>query len=198
MRGQQEGLSQLAGIVLAAGGASRFGGAKQLAAFDGTALVLRAARLAVSRCPAGVVVVTGARAAAVGASLAGIPVRIAHNADWRTGLASSIRCGVADLPGASSACLILLCDQPRVDEQDLDRLIGVWARAPDRVAAAQYAGSLGAPAIFPASCWPALRRLEGDRGARDFIASLSVVSAVAVPNAARDIDTPADLDSLSS
>jgi molybdenum cofactor cytidylyltransferase len=187
-------MQQLAGIVLAAGGASRFGGPKQLALLGGVTLVLRAAQLAMRHCPAGVVVVTGAYAEVTGASLGGTAVRIAYNADWATGIASSLRCGLTALPAGTCACLVLLCDQPAVDEQDVGRLTSAWAAAPARVAAAQYAGVLGVPAIFPASFWPALRALGGDRGARDLIASLPQVTSVAVPNAVRDIDRPADLD----
>jgi CTP:molybdopterin cytidylyltransferase MocA len=151
--------------------------------------------LALRCCPAGVVVVTGAYAEAIAASLGDTPVRLAYNADWPSGLASSLRCGLAALPAAASGCLLLLCDQFAIDEQDLRRLIGAWVTASDRVAAAQYTGGLGVPAIFPAASWPALCALRGDRGARELIASLPEVTTVAVPNAARDIDTPADLDS---
>lgn len=51
----------LAGLVLAAGGASRFGGPKQLALVAGQPLVGRAVALALRCCEAGVVVVTGGR-----------------------------------------------------------------------------------------------------------------------------------------
>jgi molybdenum cofactor cytidylyltransferase len=185
---------QLAGILLAAGGASRFGGPKQVALFEGVPLVARAARAALAACPAGVVVVTGAYDEQVRQRLAGLPVRIVHNAGWGTGLASSICVGLAGLPAGPSACLVMLCDQPAVDEDDLHRLIDAWMAVPERVAAAQYAGTLGAPAIFPEAFWPGLRALGGDRGARAFIASLPQVTAVAMPHAARDIDTPADLE----
>ena len=187
---------QLAGIVLAAGAASRFGGPKQVALLGGVSLVTRAARLALPYCPAGVVVVTGAYAGEVHASLAGLPVRMAHNADWATGMAASIRCGLAALPAGVSACLIMLCDQTAVDEQDLRRLVEAWLAAPECVAAAQYAGTLGVPAIFPPACWPGLRTLSGDQGARALIASLPAVTTVSIPHAARDIDTPADLREL--
>ena len=49
------------------------------------------------------------------------------------------------------------------------------------------------PAIFPAAFWPELRALSGDQGARTLIASLPDVTAVEIPHAACDVDTPADL-----
>lgn len=188
----------LAGIVLAAGGASRFGGPKQLARLGGVSLVRRAARLALGCCPAGVVVVTGAWAGEVEAELAGLPVRHFRNLAWTTGLAGSLRCGLDALPPEALASLILLCDQPLIDEADLRALSGAWTAAPGRVAAAAYAGATGVPAIFPTAYWGWLRALTGDHGARSLIASLPDVTRVALDHAVRDIDTPGDLQAAAS
>jgi molybdenum cofactor cytidylyltransferase len=185
---------RLAGIVLAAGGATRFGAPKQLARLGDEALVVRAARLALASCPGGVVVVTGAFATEVRAELSAMSVRLAHNDAWPTGLASSIRCGIDALPAGTLACLLMLCDQAALDEDGLRRLVAGWAVAPDRVAAASYAGTLGVPAIFSRELWPGLRALTRDQGARSLIASLTHVTAVSIPGAAYDVDSPGDLD----
>jgi molybdenum cofactor cytidylyltransferase len=56
------------------------------------------------------------------------------------------------------------------------------------------------PAILPRPLFPALRRLTGDRGARDLLngagGRIDVVG-VDMPEAAVDIDTPGDLAKLS-
>jgi molybdenum cofactor cytidylyltransferase len=187
------GEAPLAGIVLAAGAATRFGGPKQLARVGGATLVARAARLALATCPSGVVIVTGAHAPAVEAGVADLPVGIVRNLQWSAGIAGSIRCGLDALPAEAGACLVLLCDQPTIDEADIGELLRAWRASPDRAAAAHYAGASGVPAIFPASTWPALRAIEGDRGAKGLLAGLPDVSAVAMPHAALDVDTPADL-----
>ena len=48
----------------------------------------------------------------------------------------------------------------------LRRLAGAWRRNPTSIAAAQYAGHLGVPAIFPRWCLRELNELRGDRGAQ--------------------------------
>lgn len=190
------GAGRLAGIVLAAGVATRFGGPKQAALVRGVPLVRRAAEAALACCPAGVVVVTGAHAGATSGCLLGLAVHVAHNPAWADGMAASLRTGLAALPADATACLVALADQPGVDARELARLAAAWQVQPARVAAAHYGGQLGAPAIFPAAHWPALRALAGDAGARAVLADLAArggVTAVAMPAAARDVDTPADL-----
>ena len=184
----------LAGLVLAAGGASRFGGPKQLALVAGLPLVGRAVALALGCCDAGVVVVTGGHAAAVERALAGQPVRLQHNAAWAEGLAGSLRLGLEALPAAAGACLVLLCDQPGIEAADLARLVAAWRAAPERMAAAHYGGAPGVPAIFPRHSWPALMRLQGDRGASGLLAAAATLTTVPMPSAASDIDTRADLE----
>lgn len=183
----------LAAMVLAAGAGRRFGGPKQLARVAGRALVVRAVELALGCSPAGVVVVTGAFGAEVAAALAALPVQLAPNPQWARGMAGSIRCGLGALPARANACLILLADQPAIDTADLRRLVDAWAARPGAVAAAHYAGACGAPAIFPAAYWPGLAALQGDRGARALLATLDALTAVPMPAAAFDIDTPQDL-----
>lgn len=184
----------LAGLVLAAGAASRFGGPKQLAVVAGLVLVERAASLALACCDAGVVVVTGAHAASVERAVVQRPVRVVRNDAWAEGLASSLRCGLDALPAGAAACLVLLCDQPGIGVADLARLVAAWRSAPEQLAAAHYGGSPGVPAIFPRRSWPALARLQGDRGAGGLLAATPGLTTVPMPSAASDIDTPADLE----
>jgi molybdenum cofactor cytidylyltransferase len=185
----------VAGLVLAAGGSSRYGSTKQLALYQGRSLVERAASAALRVCGAGCVVVTGAQGGAVGAAVSSLPVIVKHNPLWQSGLSTSLAAGVAAVPANASALLILLCDQPCIDSTDLDAIVGASHRCPNRVVAAQYGTVTGVPAIFPRKFWAALQTLRGDVGARALIATLDPVT-VGVPHAAVDVDTPTDLERL--
>lgn len=184
---------RLAGLVLAAGAATRFGGPKQLAQVGGVSLIERAAALALGCCDAGVVVVTGAHAGAVEAAVCHLPVVLARNDAWPDGLAGSLRRGLDALPRTADACLVMLCDQPEIAAADLSRLVAAWRGAPGQMAAAYYGGAPGVPAVFPRSAWPQLAQLHGDRGARGVLAGAALLTTVAMPAAALDIDTRADL-----
>jgi molybdenum cofactor cytidylyltransferase len=187
---------KLAGLLLAAGGATRFGSPKVLAPFHGTPLVRRGVELLASHCAAGVHVVVGASADGVRAALRGQTVTMVDNPAWATGLASSLVQGVASLPDEADAVLILLCDQPAITAADLDALVAAWQIEPELIAAARFGDQLGPPVIMPRSFWPQLAALRGDQGARSLLEWHAEHTAVPMPHAAFDIDTPEDLARL--
>lgn len=185
----------LAGLILAAGGGSRYGGSKQLALYRGRSLVEHVARAARRVCRAGVVVVTGAEGAAVARAVSSLDVIVTHNPEWQSGLSTSLATGILAVPAGASALLVLLCDQPLVNSIDLDALVQAARRNPQRVVAAHYGAVTGVPAIFPRKFWADLQALKGDAGARTLIAKLDAVT-VEMPHAAIDVDTPGDLARL--
>ncbi len=110
-------------------------------------------------------------------------------------MATSLRAGLAAVPRSAQAALVLLVDQPRVDAAALQRLVAAWRRRPALPAAARYAGNPGVPAVLPRRHWRAVRALRGDEGARALLRD-SPVTLVEMPEAALDVDTPADLLAL--
>jgi molybdenum cofactor cytidylyltransferase len=177
-------------VILAAGGSTRFGSPKQLAKIGGETLVRRAVRIA-SRWP--VIVVTGSDGERVASEVRDLGAEVVHNEDWVAGMAGSIRAGVrrAEELGAT-AVLIMLCDQVAITDDDLARLAEIWQRSPDSIIASTYDAIVGVPAIFPRARFDSLRALHGDEGARKLLRSETVI-AVAVSNAAIDIDRPSEL-----
>ncbi|MCZ8131410.1 MAG: nucleotidyltransferase family protein [Steroidobacteraceae bacterium] len=183
-------------LVLAAGGSRRLGRRKQLVRLGGEPLVRRAVRAALATRPLGVRVVVGAAADAIAAQLRGLPVEIVRNPRWRTGLASSLRAGLARPPAHGAGTLVLTVDQWAVRVADLRRLV-TTSSGGRTLAAAEYAGHAGVPAMLPRATWAQLRRLSGDRGARAILARPGV-RRVPIPAAALDLDTPAELRRLRS
>ncbi|MGH8139679.1 MAG: nucleotidyltransferase family protein [Steroidobacteraceae bacterium] len=184
-------------IVLAAGASTRFGSAKQLVRVAGRPLMHTVVARAVDVAGSAVIVVLGARAAELAPLLTHTPASVVINRDWREGMASSIRAGVARLPPSCSAVLLILADQPAVTAEDLKRLAGAWRRQPQYIAAARYGSTTGVPAIFPRSTFSDLAALRGDIGAR-LVLQRNPDRVVRVPmaSAAIDIDTPEDLLAL--
>ncbi len=195
--------SNVAAILLAAGGSTRLGQPKQFVMYDGETLLRRAARLALEAGAAPVYVVVphtpgwiAGTAAPQGpecraAALDGLPVTILQNPQAAEGMGSSLRLGIAALPPKTERVLLLVCDQPLLRPGHLHALLA----APGTVAAAQYNGRLGVPAVFSREYFPVLASILGDQGARSLLRTLPV-TPVPMPQAAIDIDTPADLLAL--
>jgi molybdenum cofactor cytidylyltransferase len=184
-------------IVPAAGESTRLGQPKQLLSLAGEPLVARAVRLALGLSPTSTVVVTGAHAEAVRQAMHGLPVMVAHHAEWRAGLGGSIAAGARSLPDDVDAILIILCDQWRLQAEDLHGLLRHWRDRVNGISAARAGGVIGPPVVFPSRFISELRKLQGPRGARALIeAHPAACSDVAMPNAAHDLDTAAALAAM--
>ena len=185
-------------IVLAAGASTRFGSAKQLARVAGRPLLHTAVARAADVAGSAVTVVLGARAAELSPLRTHSQASVVINRDWREGMASSIRAGVARLPASCTAVLLMLVDQAAVTAEDLKRLANAWRRQPDYIVAARYGMTTGVPAIFPRSVFSDLASLRGDVGARVLLQrNPDRVVRVPMASAAIDIDTPEDLLEMS-
>jgi len=156
----------VAGIILAAGGAARFGGSKQLLEWGGESFVHRVARTALEAGLSPVIVVTGAWAEEVTEAVKGVDVRIANNPEWQTGQGSSVRAGVRALPPDSSAAIFLLADQPQIPFSLMDSLLAEHARTLAPIIAPLVDGRRGNPVCFDRVTFPELLALTGDTGGR--------------------------------
>jgi molybdenum cofactor cytidylyltransferase len=184
-------------VVLAAGASTRFGSAKQLVRVNGRPLMLSVVSRAVELAGHSVTVVLGANSAELAPLLRHSPASVAINRDWSEGIASSIREGLAHAPATADGVLITLADQAAVTTEDLRRLAGTWRRDTTSIAAAQYAGAVGVPAIFPRWCFRELNELRGERGAQVLLQRhVDRLVRLPMPSAELDIDTPEDLLSL--
>jgi molybdenum cofactor cytidylyltransferase len=195
--GSHRGGGALHSIVLAAGASTRFGSPKQLVRLAGRPLLHTVVTRAAEVTGNALIVVLGAQAAELAPLLKHSAGTIVVNHEWREGLASSIRAGVAHLPAACTGAMLVLADQAAVSADDLKRLAGSWRRQPQCIAAAMYAGTIGVPAIFPRTSFRELAELRGDAGARTLLRRNSDrLVRVAMESAAIDLDTPEDLLAL--
>src|ERR1700683_960125 len=184
-------------VVLAAGASIRFGSPKQLIRVNGRPLLHLAVSRAVEVAGQSVTVVLGANATELAPLLRHTPATVVINREWAEGMGSAVRAGVARVPAAADAALLMLADQPAVTAEDLRRLVGTWRRHPQCIVAAHYAGTVGVPALFPREDFAALSALRGDAGARALLKRGSArLVRVPLQSAAVDIDTPEDLLNL--
>jgi molybdenum cofactor cytidylyltransferase len=183
----------IAGVVLAAGDGSRFGGPKQLAELHGRALVEHALdALAAVPTVERIVVVLGARAEQIrtGADLSGTEIVVAPN--WESGISASLQAGIAAVDTAEAA-LVTLADQPMITPQVIAAVIG-RIDGPAPAARATYDGRPGHPVLIKRELFAEVLELEGDAGAGDLL-ELAGVAKVECGRLAsdHDVDTRDDL-----
>lgn len=184
--------------MLAAGGSRRLDGRpKQLIERDGEALVQRALRLARATAPRRLLLVVGARAMQIAAVARADDVQVVRNADWREGLASSVRAArdalAHDAAGATQ-CLLLACDQPALELRHLQALLQAAATATSGCAGTVHGARIGIPAVVTVA-----RLLQaqpqGDAGLREVLNALppDQIGQLRAPELVFDLDTPLDL-----
>jgi molybdenum cofactor cytidylyltransferase len=190
-------MSGIGAIILAAGNSSRLGQPKQLLKFRGESLVHRAVRAATDAGCATVIVVVGDAGPAIWQELQGTSAIAVENADWSRGLGTSIRAGIQQLSDSTDAAVVLTCDQPLVDSAVIAELMETRKRTGQPIVASSYANTLGIPAIFDRSFFPALLDLPDGSGAKSVIESrIASVASVPFEDGAIDIDTPEDFERL--
>lgn len=163
---EQELQSQVAAIVLAAGGSTRMGQFKQLLPIGGQFLVRRVTEAVCAVDLAQVVVVVGAQAEAVTKALAGLPVDIVVNEAWAAGMSTSIKAGLRALHSEVQATLIVLADQPTLTPNLLKALVDRYHATGAHIIAPFYQGRRGNPVLFDRALFPELLAVEGDQGGR--------------------------------
>jgi CTP:molybdopterin cytidylyltransferase MocA len=179
-------------VVLAAGGATRFGSPKLLAEWWGRPLVEWALRSAPDDGPR--VAVVGRETVKLRPLFARYGFAVVRNSRPSSGLASSLRTGLDRMPEAVEAALVLLGDSPDIPTAVIERLRTAYRRENGTVAAA-YDGVRGHPVILPRAVWDEVPR-TGDRAGAVLHATLEECSDLAPGSA--DVDTPDDLFALAA
>ena len=188
----------VAALVLAAGLSSRMAPRHKLLVPDeaGVPMVARVVDAVLASRARPVLVVTGHRAAEVQAALAGRPVQFVTAADHARGLSASLRAGLASVPEASAAAVVVLGDMPLVPGAVIDSLIDAYDAAEGRtIAVPIHDGQLGNPVLWDRRYFAAMAALTGDAGARALLRhhADAVVHVDAPEGVLRDFDTPESL-----
>lgn len=142
---------------------------KQLLTYKGQSLIRRITDTALALQKGPVVVVLGANRERIVPELAGLPVTIVDNSAWQTGMASSLKTGLAALyltNKSIKAVMVLLTDQPLVSVGLLQYMLERYTAENKGIVACRYDDQLGVPALFDRRYIEQMLKLEGDKGAK--------------------------------
>lgn len=185
----------IVGVLLAAGGARRFGTQKLATPIRGMPLIQHGAML-LRQTTDHVIAVIGSDALIVREALKGTGAEIVENPEWREGISTSLRRGVASVSPAAHAVIVALGDQPDVRPEIIRALIDVWRQTGHVIVTARYRGVRAPPVLLARPVFRDVAALVGDVGAKalmdqhpDNVGYVDIDSDVP-----RDIDSPGDLD----
>src|SRR5712692_2325005 len=182
------------GVVLAAGSSRRMGSPKQLLRIGGRPLLEVVVGHANASRLDEVLVVLGAAADEIRSQVDFGRARVLINPDHATGMASSLRAGLAALDGDVDLAMVILGDQPDVAGR-LDRLLDLQEESGLPAAALSFGDLLHPPVVMRRELWGDLMALEGDVGCRAVIRARPEMVArlpVGELNHPVDVDTPDD------
>ncbi|MFT2705870.1 nucleotidyltransferase family protein [Clavibacter zhangzhiyongii] len=190
--------ARIAGVVLAAGAGTRYGGPKALATHpDGTPWLATAIRALAEGGCSPVLVVLGARADAAEALLGNFPEAgravVVRADDWADGMAASLRAALRASTGldpAPVALAVVPVDVPDLDAATVRRVLDVAPVDATALRQAVFRGRPGHPALIGRDHWaPLAAAVHGDAGARPYLASHDARLVEAA-----DLSTGADVD----
>jgi len=189
--------SSLAIVILAAGGASRFGSAKQLAVHQNKTLLQHKIDTCCQLNQYPSYVVLGAAYQQIIAVTDFGNCQVIHNIHWHSGMSSSIKATITELGHHYDGILFLAADQLLISDKQLKHVIKAWQEQPSKLVAAKFDDEITIPAIFPNTYYEELLSLSGDKGGKKvLLAHPNNLLSIDLPQAKFDIDYPEDLQML--
>ncbi len=182
---------RVAGVVLAAGAATRMGGRpKLLLPLGGHPVVRHVVDTATRAGLSPLIVVAGHRADDVRDALSGSPAELEVNPAFSEGLSTSLALGLSAVAGRAPAAIILLGDEPGVSEASIRAVLEEWRRTDVRAVRVRYRDRPGHPVLVDEAAFDRVTGLTGDAGLRDLFASADA----AFREVQIDADAPIDID----
>ena len=192
-----------AGIILAAGAATRFGQPKQLLRLKGKYLIERVLDAALNSRLGRVVLVLGFAhqkiQKALGKKLRHAKLQIEVNPHYQKGQGHSLQVGLSSVINTFPAVMFLLADQPLVDAATINCLLDKFWSADKDIGVPTFHGKRGNPSIFSQKFYQHIMKIKGDIGARQIInAHPERVLEIEIKNPLlfSDVDTPEDFEKI--
>jgi len=191
----RKGRMRVAGVVLAAGSATRMGQNKLLLPVGEEPLVRRAVRTACAAGLAPVLVVVGPDEERVRGALAGLAFEPVPNPRHALGMSTSLDAGISAVPADSAAAVVLLADMPFVDAGTIRAVVALHEKGA-RLVTARYGGVPAPPTLYDRSFFPELRGGAGEGRGREVVRRhAGEVAFVDLPaSALADVDEAKDLE----
>jgi len=192
-------VSEIAGIVLAAGRSARMAPRnKLLMPIGGMPMIRRVTASVLESGVSPVVVVTGYEADRIVEALNGLDVTSVTNPSYADGISTSLKAGLETVSPTADGVLICLGDMPEIEIPVIHALLAAFT-GPDAICVPVHRGRRGNPVLWGRKYFAEMMALTGDAGAKPLMArhtNSPIGVEVATDSIFEDVDSPADLARL--
>jgi molybdenum cofactor cytidylyltransferase len=191
----------IVGIILSAGESKRMGTPKQLLPWGKTIILQQVIDNVTSSRLGTIMLILGYRADDIAAQIKLSPkIRVFINDEFKTGMSSSVKCGIKNAPVDAGAFMLLLGDQPFINAPIINKLIDNYHASGHGIVIPVFNGQRGHPVIFDSQYRKELLSIS-DQGAKEVVNKHTAdIFEVKVDSSKvlTDIDTPQDYQEAKS
>jgi len=186
----------ISAIILAAGESKRMGQPKMLLPWENTTVIEHVISVIMNTGIDDILVTTGGAREQIEKVITKYPVQAIHNKIYTNGeMLSSLQCGLRALRTQVDATLIVLGDQPQVQERSVRMVCDAFRTLKSNIIVPSYQMRRGHPWLVARPLWNELLEMKSPQSPRDFLnVHKDDIHYVDVDdqNILADLDTPED------
>ena len=196
MKKYKSGEYGVTGVILAAGGSSRFGLENKLfSEIDGVSIIYKSAQKLLDSKVDLIKVITGYQSERIEEELGQMNMDFVYNKEWKIGQSSSVKMGLSKRR-ENNAVMFTLGDMPFVKTGTINKIIEAGENGDENeIVVAGYKGIRGNPVLFNSDMLgPLEEKLRGDTGGRKLLKNENInLIETGDRGVLFDIDTEDDL-----
>jgi len=159
-------MTEIWAIILAGGESKRMGSPKMLLPYCGATIIETVIQNIASSSVKKTLVVLGSDSDDILQVISKYPVMHSFNADYKTGMLSSVKCGFAHLTDECLAALVIPGDQPMIGAQVIDTVVKAWQESENGIAVPTFSGKRGHPLLIDRKYFKEIMTLGESEGLR--------------------------------
>lgn len=185
-------------VVLAAGMSIRMKQPKMLMRWGKTTVINHVVNTLLAANIGHIVVVTGGFKEEISELLDGVPVEIAYNQNYSNGeMLQSLKVGLLKMPEEIQACLMVLGDQPQIQQDTIRDISGRYNEKNQKIIIPSYQYRRGHPWLIDKTLWEEIINMEAPENLRNFLSKhnndIEYIN-LETSTILQDLDTPEDYE----
>jgi len=156
-------------VILAAGESKRMNGPKLILPYGKSTIIAHLIENILESEIDNIMVVLGGWRDELGKAIKDLPVSSCYNGNYRSGMLSSVICGIDSLPPDAGAAMIIPGDQPGITPDVINSLIRTLNETGRGIIVAVHKGKRGHPVLISRKFFDQIRDLDPDIGLRDLL-----------------------------